>query len=60
MARQIQNHQIQDHQIQDHRQGKSAPQQAADAVIAQMYGYFDAEAPRPQPVANDYQPPLAA
>lgn len=52
--------QIQDHQIQDHRQGKSAPQQAADAVIAQMYGYFDAEAPRPQPVANDYQPPLAA
>ncbi len=50
MARQIPNRNAQ----------KPTPQEAADAVIAQMYGYFDAEAPRPQPVLNDYQPPLAA
>ncbi len=38
---------------------KPVPRELAEAVIAQMYGYYDAEAPRPQPVANDYLP-LAA
>lgn len=50
MARQISNRQA----------PKATPQQAADAVIAQMYGYFAADALRPQPVLNEYQPPLAA
>lgn len=38
---------------------KPVPREAAKAVIAQMYGYFDAETPRPQPATNDYLPLVA-